>query len=856
LATAEQKLNADLVEFFKKSNIFITQIAMSKFHTVFLSKTGLVYSCGFGMDGRLGHDNEATLVAPKQIDKLKDVRIAQIAASRNNTYFLDNNGCVYSCGSNEFKQLGQSGAAGKALTPKKIDLTKRLKGKRITQIACSRFHCVLLTNSSELFTFGLNAGQLGHPNEMQPSAASANYNSTICFIGEPRLVASLANDADVEISLIACSDGCTVCLQTSKPILHIFNDYKCKRLHYLKEVGTQFIRIGCIGGRLDSCGAAAGKAGDVKWIEDLGDPLVIVGLTDKASLFVWREIEPVWRQLTWSVNKNFKIVDFDLNKFGLIVATDQGTCYTAEFRAVARPTDSKSETLELNRVSSVNRCVKVACDLKGRNYFALQYQPTVSMRYHPEQVKSQFRDNMRTFVQETNSEDVYADSFFDLKLTFKELTFKAHKFILLSRCGKFFSKCELREASELDLTRHLDVTKLTPDVVDLILKLIYQSQVDSAYLTQMIRKAKINTEASFGRFLSAFKETLCEKLGLIEFKQAIELQLPNLKQLKVDSKGVEERLVLLADFLSNILKSALIQPRANRRHFTRFSYQDYYDCKIDCNKGESLMCHKCVLIARSEFFRNMFLGGWLESSLQCVTLPFDLDLVEMLVDYLYTDELLTLVNSSSSISHRQSDSLKSKIEIEMELLINLYLLSDQLLVVRLKNLCEFRLAYLVNFKNCAELFEFDCVYEARQLRDYCMEFMARNLATIVEMKQLESLDFDLLRQLAAFYRTYFPLVDSRRLTAYSYGLEPSKIDLIPEELAYDERFVLGFVEADNLSRKKTTTNSLSTSIVVDDEKDRKAETVEANESELVAPIVPLVSINQKWELAGKKVGFN
>ncbi len=31
---------------------------MDKYHTLFLSDNGSVYSCGFGVGGRLGHDNE------------------------------------------------------------------------------------------------------------------------------------------------------------------------------------------------------------------------------------------------------------------------------------------------------------------------------------------------------------------------------------------------------------------------------------------------------------------------------------------------------------------------------------------------------------------------------------------------------------------------------------------------------------------------------------------------------------------------------------------------------------------------------------------------------------------------------
>ena len=35
---------------------------MSKYHTVFLSREGHVYSCGHGFGGRLGHGDESSFV--------------------------------------------------------------------------------------------------------------------------------------------------------------------------------------------------------------------------------------------------------------------------------------------------------------------------------------------------------------------------------------------------------------------------------------------------------------------------------------------------------------------------------------------------------------------------------------------------------------------------------------------------------------------------------------------------------------------------------------------------------------------------------------------------------------------------
>jgi hypothetical protein len=292
---------------------------MSKFHSAFRSKNGQVFTCGFGIDGRLGHDNETSLVTPKLVEHLKNEKCVQIAASRNNSYFLTSEGVLYSCGTNEFKQLGQTGVA-KALSPRQINTSKLLKGKKITQIACSRFHVVVLTSTNEVFTFGLNAGQLGHINEMV--ANNTSYNSTVCYINEPRLVSTL-NEPDMEIDLIACSDGSTVCLQRNKNILHLFNDYKSKRLHYYKETGSVFKKIRIYGGKLDHP--------ELKWIEDLGDPILIVGLTESNLLYIWREQDPTWRNLTWTGNKNLKIADFDLNIQGVVFCTIQGMCYKADF---------------------------------------------------------------------------------------------------------------------------------------------------------------------------------------------------------------------------------------------------------------------------------------------------------------------------------------------------------------------------------------------------------------------------------------------------------------------------------------------------------------------------------------------
>ena len=83
---------------------------------------------------------------------------------------------------------------------------------------------------------------MGHPNEMVANAIS--YNITVCQIEAPRLVTSI-NEPDARIDSIDACDGATVCLGItgSKQVLHLFNDYKSRRIFYMKETGSPLKKV-------------------------------------------------------------------------------------------------------------------------------------------------------------------------------------------------------------------------------------------------------------------------------------------------------------------------------------------------------------------------------------------------------------------------------------------------------------------------------------------------------------------------------------------------------------------------------------------------------------------------------------
>ena len=45
---------------------------------------------------------------------------------------------------------------------------------------------------------------------------------------------------------------------------------------------------------------------------------------------------------------------------------------------------------------------------------------------------------------------------------------------------------------------------------------------------------------------------------------------------------------------------------------SRDSKLELYDVSIESEDGEMFHCHKCVLVARLEYFHSMLASGWME----------------------------------------------------------------------------------------------------------------------------------------------------------------------------------------------------------------------------------------------------
>ncbi|XP_066590462.1 probable E3 ubiquitin-protein ligase HERC4 [Prorops nasuta] len=162
----------------------VVQIACGENYTVVITQNGQVYSCGNNDYGQLGHDKSTKRL--QLIPGLDAFVFRKVACGSSHTLAVNEWGQLFTWGSNGEGQLGLNSSIAFERSPRMV---KAVGTSVIVQIACGFQHTLALTNNGELYAWGSNSeGQLG--------LGGSNKKEL-----KPKLVYSLAA---VPIAFIAC----------------------------------------------------------------------------------------------------------------------------------------------------------------------------------------------------------------------------------------------------------------------------------------------------------------------------------------------------------------------------------------------------------------------------------------------------------------------------------------------------------------------------------------------------------------------------------------------------------------------------------------------------------------------------
>lgn len=215
----------------RNSPIVIHDVQMSKLHTAVLTTDpeSNLYTCGYGLGGRLGTGDESTQFKLKCLDggSIAKKKVVAIALGLNHSLALTSEGEISSWGSNAFGQLGYTLPKSKYGEDVPVQSVPRqiygpLKRELVCGIAASRVHSVSFT-STTLYTFGKNEGQLG--------IVDADARSLQCQTVPRKVAASLFKCSIRSVSAI---ERATVCLLENHEVW-VFANFGYARLRFVGE---------------------------------------------------------------------------------------------------------------------------------------------------------------------------------------------------------------------------------------------------------------------------------------------------------------------------------------------------------------------------------------------------------------------------------------------------------------------------------------------------------------------------------------------------------------------------------------------------------------------------------------------
>lgn len=793
----QSKHHPELVDLFPRNGVYIKQVVLCKFHSVFLSQKGQIYTCGHGQGGRLGHGDEQTYLVPRLVEGLTGHQCSQVAAAKDHTVVLTEDGYVYTFGLNTYHQLGILPPPTNCSVPRQVQ-AKNLKGRMVIGVAAGRFHTVLWTREA-VYTMGLNGGQLGY---------LLDPNGEKC-VTAPRQVSAL-HHKDITVSLVAASDGATVCV-TERGDIYLLTDYQCKKMAS-KQLNLKKVLVN--GGYLEY------KMDPQHLKENGGQKTCILALDEAGRVFCWKSSNSPMKQCRWVYGRQVFMSDVALNRNEIMFVTQDGDAFTGKWVEGEKKSSEKKEVvsslqnssydvschydtnsvyerIRLEKLAFVHRAVSVTTDPNGCNFAVLQSDPKTSLYEIPSVSSSSFVEDFGKLLGETDE----MDNIHDVTFQIGTRMIPAHKYILAMR-SDFFRKLFISDDNRLDspdvYRKDEDavgcdlfmIEKVHQDLFTYLLQFIYMDTCDlltHGYKPRMLYKEKTED----------YQDTLISNLNKMSFsgdvngKSAFEVYRSNqvhvvnqreknkpksskkgkvvgeevnpIKMLQGAAKkfGLSNLSIRLDGVkLENGKINVVNRKNGNKPKFNPKKCSYLCDVTMKSIDGKEFPCHKCVLCARLDYFHRMLSSSWIEASCcAALEMPIHSDILQVILDYIYTDEAPAIKDSQN-----------------VEFICNVLVVADQLLVSRLKEMCEVAITEKLTLKNAAELLEFSATYSAEQLKLSCLQFIGLNMAALLEARTLDVLSDEVLKDLSVSYRKMIPAMVRRVITPYQDGPDISSLE--------------------------------------------------------------------------------
>jgi len=183
LGLSDNSRRYELTEISTLNGLNIVHANIGEYHSLFLSKDGLVYGCGYNNYNQIGRESTFNnyVVLPQQITEFKDYEgnlislptIVKIYAGYEVSLFLDSNGYVYGCGKKKSGLLGlgpEYQGFNKIERPTRTNLLQN-----IVDICISEFMSLFLDNQGTVYSSGTNSTTYTRSS----SITSSSYPSAI-----------------------------------------------------------------------------------------------------------------------------------------------------------------------------------------------------------------------------------------------------------------------------------------------------------------------------------------------------------------------------------------------------------------------------------------------------------------------------------------------------------------------------------------------------------------------------------------------------------------------------------------------------------------------------------------------------